>query len=154
MSLWQGRSWTHRSNLSGSASGGHVPRTSISGNSSAAASNVSLVSSSSGNLPPPRRPLNALGLRQERRSISIPPVVKQVETTVKSDHDPLKTLTGILGEVPSSEGQASEDGNAVEEATKVDAGGKTLAAWLEELEKDKLDRLQKVIDQRTSSSAS
>ena len=31
---------------------------------------------------------------------------------------------------------------------KVDAGGKTLAAWLEELEKDKLDRLQKVIDQR------
>ena len=93
MSLWQGRSWTHRSNLSG----GHGPRTSISGNSSAAASNVSLVSSSSGNAP--RRPLNALGLRRDR-SISVPPV-KPVET-VNSDHDPLKALMGILGEVPSS----------------------------------------------------
>ena len=97
MSLWQGRSWTHRSNLSGGT--GHGPRVSISGNSSAAASNVSLVSSSSGNAP--RRPLNALGLRQERRSISIPPA-KPVET-VKSDHDPLKTLNEILGGIPSSE---------------------------------------------------
>lgn len=76
---------------------------------------------------------------------------------MKSDHDPLKALIGILGEVPSgSAGQAvSEDGErkSAEETAKVDAGGKTLAAWLEELEKDKLDRLQKVIDQRMSSSA-
>lgn len=95
MSLWQGRSWTNRSN----PSGGHGPRTSISGNSSAAASNVSLVSSSSGNAP--RRPLNALGLRQERKSISVPPV-KPVETA-NSDHDPLKALIGILGEASGSE---------------------------------------------------
>jgi hypothetical protein len=94
MSLWQGRSWTNRSN----PSAGHGPRTSISGNSSAAASNVSLVSSSSGNAP--RRPLNALGLRQERRSTSVPPV-KPVET-VKSDHDPVKALIAILGDVPAA----------------------------------------------------
>ena len=35
-----------------------------------------------------------------------------------------------------------------EETKTADAGEKTLAAWLEELEKDKMDRLQKVIDQR------
>jgi hypothetical protein len=31
---------------------------------------------------------------------------------------------------------------------KVDAAGKTLAAWLEELEKDKLAKLSKDIEQR------
>jgi hypothetical protein len=59
---------------------------------------VSLVSSNSGTTP--RRPLNALGIRQERRSTSIPPG-KPTESA-KSDHDPLKTLAGILGEAPAS----------------------------------------------------
>jgi hypothetical protein len=107
MSLWQGRSWTHRSNLSSST--GHGPRNSISGNSSAAASNISLVSSSSGNAP--RRPLNALGLRQERRSTSVPPA-KPVDT-VRSDHDPLKALSGILGEGSDSEVRRLRDGSLI-----------------------------------------
>ena len=92
MSLWQGPRWTHRSNQS--ASGLHGQRPSLSGNSSAAGSNVSLVSSNSGTAP--RRPLNALGIRQERRSTSIPPS-KPTESP-KSDHDPVKALAGILGD--------------------------------------------------------
>jgi hypothetical protein len=97
MSLWQGPRWTHRSNQS--VSGLHGQRPSLSGNSSAGASTVSLVSSASGNAP--RRPLNALGIRQERRSSSIPPA-RPIESA-KSDHDPVKTLIGILGEAPISE---------------------------------------------------
>lgn len=75
----------------------------------------------------------------------------------KSDHDPVKTLIGILGELPDTEIVAQEQTEGKEEEKrevvgqkmeKVDAAGKTLAAWLEELEKDKLAKLSKDIEQR------
>lgn len=76
----------------------------------------------------------------------------------KSDHDPVKTLIGILGELPDTERVAQEPIERKEEEKKkeavgkklekVDAAGKTLAAWLEELEKDKLAKLSKDIEQR------
>ena len=76
----------------------------------------------------------------------------------KSDHDPVKTLIGILGELPDTEIVALEPTEGKEEDKKkdavgqkmerVDAAGKTLAAWLEELEKDKLAKLSKDIEQR------
>jgi hypothetical protein len=78
----------------------------------------------------------------------------------KSDHDPVKTLIGILGELPDTEIVAQEPTEGKEEeekkevvgqkTEKVDAAGKTLAAWLEELEKDKLAKLSKDIEQRIS----
>lgn len=93
MSLWQGTRWSHRPNPS--ASSIHTPRLSFSGNSSAATSTISLTSSNGG-ATPPRRPLNALGLRQDTRSSGQPPS-RTIETT-KTDHDPVKALLGILGE--------------------------------------------------------
>ena len=79
----------------------------------------------------------------------------------KSDHDPVKTLIGILGELPDTEIVAQEPTEGKEEENKkeavgqkmekVDAAGKTLAAWLEELEKDKLAKLSKDIEQRIPS---
>jgi hypothetical protein len=156
MSLWQNTRWTQRQNQSTPTILSN-PRTSLSGNSSAATSTVSLVSSNSSNVPP-RRPLNQLNLRQDRRSNSIPRS-KLVEPS-KSDHDPVKTLIGILGELPDSEIVAQEPTEGKEEEKqegvgqkmeKVDAAGKTLAAWLEELEKDKLTKLSKDIEQRIPS---
>src|SRR5437667_11417722 len=104
MSLWQGTRWTQRGNQSVPA-----PRT-LSVNSSAATSTVSLVSSSSGG-GAPRRPLTQLNLRQERRSSSN----KTVEST-KLDHDPIKTLSGILGELPelSMQNQGNEEKEKIE----------------------------------------
>jgi hypothetical protein len=153
MSLWQNTRWTQRQNQSSPTILSN-PRTSLSGNSSAATSTVSLVSSNSSNVPP-RRPLNQLNLRQDRRSNSIPRS-KLVEPS-KSDHDPVKTLIGILGELPDSEivaqgpteGKEEEKQEGVgQKMEKVDAAGKTLAVWLEELEKDKLTKLSKDIEQR------
>lgn len=147
MSLWQGTRWTQRANQS--TPGIHAStRTPLSGNSSAATSTVSLVSSSSSTAP--RRPLNQLNLRQEKRSNSIPRV-KPVETA-KSDHDPVKTLAGILGELPDSPVQEpeKEKEGSVEGKRKIDAGGRTLQDWLEELEKDKLNKLAADIEQRTT----
>ena len=154
MSLWQNTRWTQRQNQSTPTILSN-PRTSLSGNSSAATSTVSLVSSNSSNVPP-RRPLNQLNLRQDRRSSSITRS-KLVEPS-KSDHDPVKTLIGILGELPDTEIVALEPTEGKEEDKKkdavgqkmerVDAAGKTLAAWLEELEKDKLAKLSKDIEQR------
>ena len=156
MSLWQNTRWTQRQNQSTPAILSN-PRTSLSGNSSAATSSVSLVSSNSSNVSP-RRPLNQLTLRQDRRSNSITRN-KPVETS-KSDHDPVKALIGILGELPEPQTAAQEPAERTEEEEKkepveqnpgkVDAGGKTLAAWLEELEKEKLTKLSKDIEQRIS----
>lgn len=148
MSLWQGTRWTQRQNQSPAI---HGPRTSLSGNSSAATSTVSLVSSNSGTAPAPRRPLNQLNLRQEGRSNSISRA-KPVDAA-KADHDPVKALTGILGELPESsavqEPDVIKDGaSAVQGKRKIDAGGRTLEKWLEELEKDKLNKLSKDIEQR------
>jgi hypothetical protein len=148
MSLWQGTRWTQRANQS--TPGIHAPtRTPLSGNSSAATSTVSLASSNSSTAP--RRPLNQLNLRQEKRSNSIPRV-KPIETT-KSDHDPVQTLAGILGELPDSpvhEPEKEKDSSsAVEGMRKIDAGGRTLQNWLEELEKDKSKKLATDIEQRT-----
>lgn len=68
----------------------------------------------------------------------------------------MKTLIGILGEVPQelvrTQKSWERDERAVETGSKADAGGRTLEAWLEELEKDKLARLSKDIERRTSSS--
>jgi len=150
MSLWQGTRWTQRANQS--TPGIHVPtRTPLSGNSSAATSTVSLASSNSSTVP--RRPLNQLNLRQEKRSNSIP-LVKPTETA-KLDHDPVKTLAGILGELPESpvqEPEKKDSSSAVEDKQKIDAGGRTLQNWLEELEKDKLKKLTTDIEQRTINS--
>jgi hypothetical protein len=150
MSLWQGSHWTRRPSQSTPAI--HVSRPSLSGNSSAAASTVSLLSTSSGSAP--RRPLNQLNLRQKRRSSSIPR--GNAVGSVKSDHDPVKTLIEILGDVPDSptpEGEPQEDkvdvGPELRESQKADAGGKTLDAWLEELEKNKLASLSKDVEQRS-----
>ena len=148
MSLWQGTRWTQRPNqstLSVTAS-----RASLSVNSSAAASTASLISSNSES--GPRRPLNQLNLRLDRRSSSIPHI-KQANTA-KTDHDPVKVLVGILGELPDTSIQEQETQNIQDPASgqgkKIDAGGKTLASWLEELEKDKLNKLSKDIDRRIS----
>ena len=142
MSLWQGTRWTQSGNQSVPA-----PRT-LSVNSSAATSTVSLVSSSSGG-GAPRRPLTQLNLRQERRSSSN----KTVEST-KLDHDPIKTLSGILGELPelSMQNQGNEEKEKIEVGPekKVDVGGRTLADWLEDLERNKLVKLSKDIEQRMS----
>ena len=151
MSLWQGTRWTHRANQSTPPV--PAPRPSLSVNSSAAASTVSLISSNSGS-GQSRRPLSQLNLRQERRNSSIPHI-KQVDTT-KTDHDPVKALVGILGELPDTSIQEQDTQNNQDvvsgagKGKKIDAGGKTLASWLEELEKDKLNKLSKDIDQRTS----
>ena len=72
---------------------------------------------------------------------------------MKADHDPLKTLIGILGEIPQ-ERQTEEVGEEAiieKKRAKVDAGGNTLESWLNELEKDKLSRLSKDIERRISS---
>jgi len=71
---------------------------------------------------------------------------------VKSDHDPLKTLVGILGEIPQETRteEFAEEANLEMKTAKVDAGGKTLEAWLDELEKGKLSRLSKDIARRIS----
>ena len=141
MSLWQGTRWTHRANPSAPA----IHRPTPSGSSSAAASTSSLLSTGSGTSP--RRPLNQFNLRQER-SGSVP---RSKPTDVpKSDHDPLKTLIGILGETPESQDQVlqlEKDGKAVSQQ-KADAGGKMLTEWLEELEKDKLEKLSTVVERR------
>src|SRR5579862_8421807 len=128
MSLWQGTKWSHRQTPS--ASGIHGPRLSFSGNSSAAASQISLTSSNSG-AGTPRRPLNALGFRREGGRSSSQPPSRTVEN-IKTDHDPVKTLAGILGEsVPLNE----DNTFTTAMAQKADAGGKTLSDWLETLEK-------------------
>ena len=65
----------------------------------------------------------------------------------------MKTLIGILGEVPAGEKRELLEGERGEETqvtVRGDAGGKTLEAWLEELEKDKLDRLSRDIERRVS----
>ena len=147
MSLWQGTRWTQRPGQSTPS----VPsRPALSVNSSAATSTVSLISSNSGS--GPRRPLNQLNLRRDTRSNSIPRL-KQVDTA-KTDHDPVKSLVGILGELPDTsiqEGQDTQDvAAAAGQGNKVDAKGKTLTSWLEELEKDKLSKLSKDIDRRIS----
>jgi hypothetical protein len=150
MSLWQGARWTQRPSQSFPSV--PAPRTPLSVNSSAATSTVSLISSNSGS--GPRRPLNPLNLRQERRSNSIP-LIKQVETA-KTDHDPVETLVGILGELPDTSIQEHETqhpphvASGAGQGKKFDAGGKTLASWLEELEQDKLSNLSKDIDRRIS----
>ena len=155
MSLWQNTRWTQRQHQSTPPLLSN-PRTSLSGNSSAATSTVSLISSTSSNVPP-RRPLNQLNLRQDRRSNSITRN-KHAEPS-KSDHDPVKALIGILGELPEMQTATEEagDGKQKDETEpvglkleRVDVGGKTLAAWLEELEKDKLTKLTKDIEQRIS----
>lgn len=73
---------------------------------------------------------------------------------MKSDHDSVKALIGILGEAPEGENRDSlEQGKPGTDAlvtARGDAGGMTLAGWLEELEKDKLDRLSKDIERRVS----
>jgi hypothetical protein len=141
MSLWQQARWNQRPNQPGPTSSPSRP--SLSGNSSAAASTVSLMSSNSGNAP--RRPLNPLNLMQERRSNSIP-------APVKSDHNPVRTLIGILGELPDGQDPLSSGlTEVVPVEKKVDVGGKTLEEWLEELEKDKSSRLSKEMDQRIPS---
>jgi hypothetical protein len=138
MSLWQQARWNQRPNQPGSPSGPSRPSLSV--NSSAAASTVSLMSSNSGNAP--RRPLNTLNLRQERRSNSI-------AAPVKSDHDPVKALIGILGELPDGQDPLSCGlPEVVPAERKVDAAGKTLEEWLEELEKDKSSRLSKEMERR------
>lgn len=150
MSLWQGPRRSQRP--SQSTPPVHIPRPSLSGNSSAAASTVSLLSTSSGNAP--RRPLNQLNLPQRRRSGSFS--LNKLVESVKSDHDPVKTLLEILGDVPGSpvqegEPQGDEDSAVPElqESTKGDARGKTLGSWLEELEKNKLAALSKDVEQRS-----
>jgi hypothetical protein len=75
--------------------------------------------------------------------------------TVKSDHDPVKTLIGILGDLPEGEKRdlLEERKQGSEErlvTARADAGGKTLEGWLEELERDKLDRLSRDIERRVS----
>jgi hypothetical protein len=73
---------------------------------------------------------------------------------LKSDHDPVKVLITILGEVPEQQPESEQEGKADVRGTRVvraDAGGRTLEAWLEELEKDKLSRLSKDIERRKSS---
>ena len=149
MSLWQGSRWTTRQSQSTPQL--QVGRLSLSGNSSAATSTVSLVSSSSaGNVTPPRRPLNQLNLRLEQRRNSTSR--SKTGEVVKSDHDPLKTLVGILGEIPQETRteEFAEEANLEMKTAKVDAGGKTLEAWLDELEKGKLSRLSKDIARRIS----
>ena len=147
MSLWQNTRWTQRQNQSTPAIFNN-PRTSLSGNSSAATSVVSLASSNSSTVSPPRRPLNQLNLRQDKRSNSITRTTPA--ETSKSDHDPVKALVGILGELEDTQHAAPEPMEGKEQKKeKLDAGGKTLAAWLEELEKDKLTKLSKDIEQRT-----
>ena len=157
MSLWQNTRWTQRQHQSTPPLLSN-PRTSLSGNSSAATSTVSLVSSTSSNVPL-RRPLNQLNLRQDRRSNSI--TRNKPAEPSKSDHDPVKALSGILGELPETQTATEEAGDGKQEDEKepvglklerVDVGGKTLAAWLEELEKDKLTKLTKDIEQRISCS--
>jgi hypothetical protein len=73
---------------------------------------------------------------------------------VKSDHDPVKALIGILGEVSGgSEKPMLEEGTQGTDSAlsaRADAGGKTLEGWLEELEKGKLDRLSRDIERRVS----
>ena len=148
MSLWQGTRWQHRQNQPGPAV--QQSRPSLSGNSSAGASTSSLLSTSSGG--GPRRPLNPLNLRQERRSNSIPRA--KAADAVKSDHDPVKILIGILGEAPGStvevESSAETDVETTKIKRKVDAGGKTFGEWLEELELDKSTKLSKAIEERRS----
>src|SRR5947207_3583686 len=135
MSLWQRTRCTQRPNQPTPTVS--APRTSLSAHSSAATSTVSLISSNSGSSP--RRPLNQLNLRQEKRSSSIP-LIKSVDTA-KSDHDPVKALVGILGEIPDTPIQEQEsqddpgEASGARQGKKIDAGGKPLANWLEELEK-------------------
>jgi hypothetical protein len=145
-SLWQGTRWSHRQPPSGLNV--HASRPSVSGTSSAAASTSSLLSVGSGP-PTPRRPLNAFNLQQERRSDSLPRARPPDGFGVKIDHDPVKTLAGILGEVPRTE--TSIPSQKMEYGKRADAGGRTLYAWLEELEKDKPADLTRVIRERIAS---
>jgi hypothetical protein len=145
MSLWQGTKWSHRQTPSASAI--NPPRLSFSGNSSAATSQSSFAAGGSG-AGTPRRPLNALGIRQEGRSNSQPPS-RSVEIT-KPSHDPVKTLLAILGEDPAVK-EEEDSSTLADQSQKADAGGKTLAEWLEELEKEESNKLSTVIDKRLCS---
>jgi hypothetical protein len=61
----------------------------------------------------------------------------------------MKALIGILGELPDGQDPLSSRLTKVVSAEKkVDAGGKTLEEWLEELEKDKSTRLSKEMERR------
>jgi hypothetical protein len=70
--------------------------------------------------------------------------------SAKSDHDPVKVLTGILGELPDSsvEDQEVQKNTSEVEKRKIDVRGKTLESWLEELEKGKLSKLSRDIERR------
>jgi len=146
MSLWQGGNrWTHRPNQLPAAS-----RTPQSGNSSAAASTVSLLSTN-GTLTP-RQPSNSrLSSRQDgRRSSSLSQQRKTVDGGKSSDHDPLQTLSGIFGEqvdlhVGETKVQVQLTG---ERGEKGNAEGKTLSEWLEELTKDDSGRQSSIIAKR------
>jgi len=151
MSLWQGTKWSHRQAASPPSSSplhghGHGPRLSFGGSSPATASQISLLSASTSGASTPRRPLNALGLRQDGTRSSSQPPPKLSEVT-KPDHDAVKTLLGILGETEPVKEEA-DNTFTVETAQNADAGGKTLADWLGDLEKEEANKLSTEIDHR------
>ena len=148
MSLWQGGNrWTHRPNQLPAAS-----RTPQSGNSSAAASTVSLLSTNGAVTP--RQPSNSrLSSRQDgRRSSSLSQQRKTVDGGKSSDHDPLQTLSGIFGEHVDL--HVGETKDQVVQLTgegggeKANAEGKTLSEWLEALTKDDPGRQSSIIAKR------